>query len=112
MKKEYDAIVLATGKVEENSELFGLKATAKGITADRNTYETSEEKILIREEFIKESAKLNSFRLKVTSIDELENKIKSDSDSYEKLKISNETVVNTLSKYKSDLVVLQKEKDS
>lgn len=44
-KKEFDAIVLATGKVEADSELFGLKATPKGIVADRNTYETSDEKV-------------------------------------------------------------------
>ncbi|MDB4583534.1 FAD-dependent oxidoreductase [Draconibacterium sp.] len=44
-KKKFDAIVLATGKVDENSEMFGLKATPKGIVADRNTYETSEEKV-------------------------------------------------------------------
>ncbi len=45
LKKDFDAIVVATGKVEENSELFGLKATPKGIIADRNTYETSDEKV-------------------------------------------------------------------
>jgi NADPH-dependent glutamate synthase beta subunit-like oxidoreductase len=44
-KNDYDAIILATGKVEEDSELFGLKATPKGIVADRNTYETSDEKV-------------------------------------------------------------------
>jgi NADPH-dependent glutamate synthase beta subunit-like oxidoreductase/ferredoxin len=44
-KKEFDAIILAIGSVEENSERFGLKATPKGIVADRNTYETSDEKV-------------------------------------------------------------------
>jgi NADPH-dependent glutamate synthase beta subunit-like oxidoreductase len=44
-KKDYDAIIIATGKVEKNSELFGLKATPKGIVADKNTYKTSDEKI-------------------------------------------------------------------
>ena len=45
LKKENDVVIIATGKVEENSEIFGLKATAKGIVADRNTYETSDEKV-------------------------------------------------------------------
>jgi NADPH-dependent glutamate synthase beta subunit-like oxidoreductase/ferredoxin len=44
-KKEFDAIILAIGSVEENSERFGLKATPKGIVADRNTYKTSDEKV-------------------------------------------------------------------
>lgn len=45
LKNEFDAVILASGKVEENSEIFGLKATPKGIVADRNTYETSEDKV-------------------------------------------------------------------
>ncbi len=44
-KKDFDAIVLAIGKIEENSELFGLKAGPKGIVANRATYETSDEKV-------------------------------------------------------------------
>jgi len=44
-KTKFDALVIATGKIESDSELFGLKATPKGITADRNTYETSDEKV-------------------------------------------------------------------
>ncbi len=44
-KKEFDAIIIATGAISEDSDLFHLKATPKGIVADRNTYETSDEKI-------------------------------------------------------------------
>ncbi len=44
-KNEFDAIIIATGTISENQDLFGLKAGSKGIIADRNTYETSEEKI-------------------------------------------------------------------
>ncbi len=44
-KKEFDAIIIATGSISENSKLFGLKAGPKGIVADRNTYRTSDEKI-------------------------------------------------------------------
>lgn len=44
-KKEFDAIVIATGTISENIDLFGLKATPKGIVADRNTHQTSDEKI-------------------------------------------------------------------
>lgn len=45
LKNEFDAVVVASGKVEENSELYGLQATSKGIVADKNTYETSDEKV-------------------------------------------------------------------
>lgn len=45
IKKNFDALILATGKIEENSELFGLKANPKGIDADRNSYQTSDEKV-------------------------------------------------------------------
>uniref|UniRef100_UPI0032180BA1 FAD-dependent oxidoreductase n=1 Tax=uncultured Draconibacterium sp. TaxID=1573823 RepID=UPI0032180BA1 len=45
LKTEFDAIVIATGILEENSELYGLKATPKGIIADRNSYQTSEPKV-------------------------------------------------------------------
>ncbi len=44
-KNKFDAIIIATGAISENPEIFGLKAGPKGIIADRNTYETSEEKI-------------------------------------------------------------------
>ncbi|MCY1720900.1 FAD-dependent oxidoreductase [Prolixibacteraceae bacterium Z1-6] len=44
-KKDFDAIIIATGKVEENSELYGLKATPKGIVADKNSYQTSDKKV-------------------------------------------------------------------
>jgi ferredoxin len=42
IKNKFDALVIATGVVSEGSELFGLKATPKGILADRNSYQTSE----------------------------------------------------------------------
>lgn len=44
-QKEYDAVILAAGKVDENLETFGLKKTPKGIVADRNTYQTSIENV-------------------------------------------------------------------
>ncbi|WP_346863049.1 FAD-dependent oxidoreductase [uncultured Draconibacterium sp.] len=44
-KKDFDAIIISTGKVEENSELYGLKATPKGIIADKNSYQTSDKKV-------------------------------------------------------------------
>jgi hypothetical protein len=43
--KDYDAVVIATGTVAENSEIFGLNATAKGITADKDSYQTSEKNV-------------------------------------------------------------------
>lgn len=45
LKNTFDALILATGKVEESSELYGLKASPKGIDADRNSYRTSDEKV-------------------------------------------------------------------
>lgn len=45
LKNEFDAVILAAGKIEENSELYGLDATTKGIVADKNTYETSDKKV-------------------------------------------------------------------
>ncbi len=45
LKKDFDALVVATGAISNESEKFGLKAGAKGIEADRNTYETSEEEV-------------------------------------------------------------------
>lgn len=44
-KNDFDAVIIATGAISENTDLFGLSAGPKGIIADRNTYETSEEKI-------------------------------------------------------------------
>jgi NADPH-dependent glutamate synthase beta subunit-like oxidoreductase len=43
--KDYDAVVIATGTVAENSEIFGLNATPKGITADKDSYQTSEKNV-------------------------------------------------------------------
>jgi len=45
LKTEFDAIVLATGTISENSEKFGLKSTPKGIVADKDSYQTSDEKV-------------------------------------------------------------------
>ncbi|NQU55531.1 MAG: FAD-dependent oxidoreductase [Bacteroidetes bacterium] len=45
LKNEYDAVILASGKIDENSETFELSATSKGIVADRNTYQTSDGKV-------------------------------------------------------------------
>ncbi|MCG8522120.1 MAG: FAD-dependent oxidoreductase, partial [Pseudomonadales bacterium] len=45
LKTEYDAVVVATGVISEDSDKFGLKAGPKGLVADRNTYETSDEKV-------------------------------------------------------------------
>ncbi|WP_340110851.1 FAD-dependent oxidoreductase [Maribellus mangrovi] len=44
-KKEYDAIVVATGAISENAEIFGLKSNPKGIAVDRSNYQTSDEKL-------------------------------------------------------------------
>ena len=45
LKKEFDAVIVATGTVSEEPEFFGLKATQKGIIADNNSYRTSDEKV-------------------------------------------------------------------
>lgn len=45
LKTDFDAVIIATGALSENAEVFGLKASAKGIEADRNTYQTSVEKV-------------------------------------------------------------------
>lgn len=45
LKSENDAVVVATGAIKENPEVFGLNSEAKGITVDRNTYQTSDEKV-------------------------------------------------------------------
>ncbi len=45
LQKEYDSVVVAIGTINENSDLFGLKANPKGIDADRNSYQTSVENV-------------------------------------------------------------------
>ena len=45
LKNDFDAVVLATGTVSDNSEKFGLNATPKGIIADKDSYQTSDEKV-------------------------------------------------------------------
>jgi len=45
IKTEFDAVVLSTGALSENAEVFGLKANPKGIDADKDTYQTSDEKV-------------------------------------------------------------------
>ena len=45
LKNDFDAVVIATGTVSENGEFYGLQATPKGIVADKNSYQTSDEKV-------------------------------------------------------------------
>lgn len=45
LKKDFDAVVVAMGKIDEDSDKFGLKAGPKGIAAEKSTYRTSEEKV-------------------------------------------------------------------
>lgn len=45
LKTNYDAVVIATGTVSEQFGLFGLKATPKGIIADKDSYQTSEKNV-------------------------------------------------------------------
>ena len=45
LKKDFDAIILATGTVSDDSGKFGLKATPKGIIANKDSYQTSDEKV-------------------------------------------------------------------
>ncbi len=45
LKKDFDAVVIATGVISEDSNKFGLSATPKGIVADKNSYQTSDEKV-------------------------------------------------------------------
>ncbi len=45
LKTDFDAIVVASGAISEDSDKFGLKAGPKGIVADRTTYQTSDEKV-------------------------------------------------------------------
>ncbi|HKL33052.1 MAG TPA: FAD-dependent oxidoreductase, partial [Tangfeifania sp.] len=45
MQNQFDAWIIAAGTVTDDSNKFGLKATPKGIAADRNTYQTSEKNV-------------------------------------------------------------------
>lgn len=45
LKTDFDAVILATGVLPENSEFFGLKSTLKGIIADKDSYQTSDPKV-------------------------------------------------------------------
>lgn len=45
LKKDYDAVIVATGTVSDDSYSFGLKANPKGIDVNRSTYQTSENKV-------------------------------------------------------------------
>lgn len=45
LRNEYDAVIVATGTVSEKPEFFGLNATPKGIIADKDSYQTSDEKV-------------------------------------------------------------------
>ena len=45
MLREYDAVVVAAGTVDGESNRFNLKVAGKGIEADRNTFQTSLEKV-------------------------------------------------------------------
>jgi hypothetical protein len=45
LKKDFDALVIATGTVPENADFFGLNATPKGIVADKDSYQTSEKNV-------------------------------------------------------------------
>jgi NADPH-dependent glutamate synthase beta subunit-like oxidoreductase len=45
LKQNFDAVVVATGTLGAESEKFGLLAGSKGITADKDSYQTSDEKV-------------------------------------------------------------------
>lgn len=45
LKSDFDAVIIATGTVPENADFFGLKATPKGISADKDSYQTSEKNV-------------------------------------------------------------------
>ena len=45
LKKDFDAVVLASGAITDSSEKFELKANLKGIEVDKTTYQTSDEKV-------------------------------------------------------------------
>ncbi len=43
--KDFDAVVLSTGKISEGIKTFGIETTPKGIIADKNSYQTSQENV-------------------------------------------------------------------
>jgi len=45
LKNDFDAVVMATGTISEDSDKFGLKTAPKGIIVDKKTYQTSDEKV-------------------------------------------------------------------
>jgi len=45
IQKKYDAVIVATGTVNKESAMFGLKANPKGVAVDLNTYQTSAENV-------------------------------------------------------------------
>ncbi len=45
LKKEYDAVIVATGTITDDSDKFGLESNPRGIVADKNSYQTSEKKV-------------------------------------------------------------------
>ncbi len=45
LKSEFDAVVIATGNTPELAKQWGLQASAKGIQINKETYQTSEEKV-------------------------------------------------------------------
>lgn len=45
LKKEYDAVVISKGTIASDEDTLGLKRSAKGIEADKNTYQTEDEKV-------------------------------------------------------------------
>ncbi len=45
LKRNYDAVILATGTISDDSEKYGLNSMPKGIIADKNSYQTSDEKV-------------------------------------------------------------------
>ncbi len=45
LKENFDAVIIATGTVPENHDFYGLKASPKGIVADKDSYQTSEKNV-------------------------------------------------------------------
>ena len=45
IKSDFDAVVVATGALSENPGTFNLNASPKGIIADKDSYQTSDEKV-------------------------------------------------------------------
>ena len=45
LKNEFDAVMIATGTISDKPGFYGLSATPKGIVADKNSYQTSDEKV-------------------------------------------------------------------